>query len=37
MEQKKNYKKPEYEEVKMNAKTSLLAGSGDEECLSGNS
>jgi hypothetical protein len=30
MEQKKNYMKPEYEEVKMNAKLSLMAGSGCE-------
>ena len=27
MEQKKNYKKPEFEEVMLNAKTALLAGS----------
>ena len=32
METKKNYKKPEYEEVEMISKVTLLAGSG---CVSG--
>lgn len=41
MEQKKNYKKPEFEEVEMNAKVTLLAGScntgggGSDQCAFG--
>ena len=34
METKKNYKKPEYEEVEMISKVTLLAGSG---CAGGTS